>query len=816
VIYSPRHRAVEPPTSALLSSGTVPTGTLPTSRQPSHWITAAAVILVAVANLLALTTFRLPFLGPAIEFWFLVLLPVYFLYKTRLWGAARGAERLGYSIAGALLLLMVLGLAVNTLLPFLGVQHPLAPTPIVALGDVLNVSLYLFRRRFGEIPAAANEGWQSRIRTISQKESRVLVCSALSIALAVAGANRLNNGAGDTVGLAALACTVVSLAYLLRWQSRVREAVISGSLYMSSLALLLMTSLRGWYVTGPDIQTEYLTFQLTESHARWSMDYFHSAYYACLSITILPTEIAQVVHVEPAYVYKVFFQLLFAMCPVLVYVIARRFCSVPVSIIAVVFFIGSPEFFTDMPFVARQEVAFLFASVAVLAITNREWDLRRRQIAFLVAAVGVEVSHYSSMYTFIGTFAIAWVAQFFTVRDFRRAKEENVAYKNAAAEKKHWATSIRTIGLGSVGLLIGITFVWGQLATQTANGALSDAKSAIGGLVGPNAIKSLHLANLPVVGSTPSPKNVIEAYHRFALLENLKYPGRYIPAVTVYKYTTPVTNALPPMPLTDAGSLLKKVGISASEVNTDIRGAAAKDELLFPAIGFVVILFNRRLRRRVGREVFFIAIGSSAMVALIIILPNLSVDYGFTRAFQQALIVVAPVLVVGSLAIFWAFGPVVALRCSAVVAIGIFISTTGLLPQILGGYPAQLNLNNSGQYYDIYYEHPQEVAAVDWLGDEPRVVSDGVQASFTPNRFAFTAPTKVTGSQLEQGPGQIGDIFPLIVRRSSWVVLSYWTVHTSLTEAYFNGQLITYVYPLDLLRTNKNLVYNNGGSEIFK
>ena len=35
-------------------------------------------------------------------------------------------------------------------------------------------------------------------------------------------------------------------------------------LFLMSVALLFMTSLRGWYVTGHDIQTEYHVFRLTE------------------------------------------------------------------------------------------------------------------------------------------------------------------------------------------------------------------------------------------------------------------------------------------------------------------------------------------------------------------------------------------------------------------------------------------------------------------------------------------------------------------------------------------------------------------------
>ena len=77
-----------------------------------------------------------------------------------------------------------------------------------------------------------------------------------------------------------------------------------------SLALLLMTSLRGWYVTGHDVQTEYLVFELTKQLSRWKVSTFPDAYNACLSITILPTMILRWTRVGDPYVFKVLFQVL--------------------------------------------------------------------------------------------------------------------------------------------------------------------------------------------------------------------------------------------------------------------------------------------------------------------------------------------------------------------------------------------------------------------------------------------------------------------------------------------------------------------------
>ena len=384
------------------------------------WPTGIAVGLMAITNILVVSGLRLPFLEPALGFWFLVLHPTYLLYTTSVWRRTSVAERVGYSLTATLLLLMLAGLFFNTVLPVIGIMRPLDAVPVLVLGDALTLGLYAFRHKF-----PAEPGWPDDFRGFGREEGRVLTGAGLSVVLAVLGANRLNNGAGDQVSAAALVAMVITLVLLLAWQSRMRDGTISIALYLLSAALLLMTSLRGWYVTGHDIQLEYYVFQLAEAHGRWNIASYRDPYNACLSITILPTELAQVAHVYSPYIYKVFFQLMFAVCPVLVYSLARRYWSSSAAILAVVYFVGFPTFFTDMPFINRQEIAFLFICVAFLAVTNPEWDQRWRRLVFLGSALGVELSHYSTMYILLGTLLIGCTAELAArlVQRLRRAPD---------------------------------------------------------------------------------------------------------------------------------------------------------------------------------------------------------------------------------------------------------------------------------------------------------------------------------------------------------------------------------------------------------
>jgi uncharacterized membrane protein len=768
------------------------------------WPTFASAGLIAGINVSVVTGLQVPFVGPAIGFWFLVVHPVYLLYTNSVWRASSTAERLGYSLTATLLLLMLAGLGANTLLPIIGVQRPLDPIPVVVLGDALTASLYLLRRRH-----PAKHAWRAQIKTVVPEEGRLLVASGLCVIFAVLGSNRLNNGAGDQVSLVALGTMVVTLLLLLHWRRQVRDGMIGVTLYLLSLALLLMTSLRGWYVTGHDIQTEYQVFQLTETHGHWSISVLRTAYNACLSITILPTELSQVVRVDNPYIYKVFFQLMFAVCPVLVYTIARRYFPKPIGILAAIYFIGFPTFLNDMPFLNRQEVAFLFVCAAILVITNTAWSLRCRRLALLVTSLGVELSHYSTMYLFLGTLVAAWVAQHLSVLNPNRLRR---ARAGTHAKRISWSVTYRTVGIGSIVLIGAIAFAWGDLATRTSGSAVSDAESAITGLIGhSSSSRSGDVSYGLLPGQGANPQTALNVYRQQTLRASAgRSPSAYLPTSAVTRYRTPVVNGSPTLQLTATGRFLSDVSIPVTGLNSLIRQAAAKGEQVFVGIGLITLLLARRIRCQVGREFFYLCVGSTAVVTILTVLPNLSNDYGVLRAFQEALILIAPVVVAGSVTAFLPLGQMRALRTAAAVCLGIFISTTGLLPQATGGYPAQLSLNNSGSYYDLYYTHPQEEAAIGWLWGKPGVLPGGVQAENFTARFAFSDEPEVTGQQF------ITDIYPSLIRKSGWVILGYTTIHTGQAVTYYDGDLITYAYPIAVLRNNKNLVYNNGGTEIFR
>jgi len=146
-----------------------------------------------------------------------------------------------------------------------------------------------------------------------------------------------------------------------------------------------------------------------------------------------------------------------------------------------------------------------------------------------------------------------------------------------------------------------------------------------------------------------------------------------------------------------------------------------------------------------------------------------------------------------------------------VIVMIFFLSCSGVLPQVFGGYPAQLNLNNSGQYYNLYYTHPQEITAIEWLQDNVANSPFGTgRPEVEMDTYTFSRVSLYTNITLSN------DIFPALLQRNAYVFLGYSNVTTDQATISYNGDIITYKYPIGLLNAEKDLIYSSNGAAIYR
>ncbi|MFF4343619.1 hypothetical protein ACFY00_27255 [Kitasatospora sp. NPDC001540] len=694
---------------------------------------------------------------------------------------------------------LLTALAVNTLLPLLGEPHPLTrpwltlatATVLLALGVLLpEEDRPAAPRRRGPVPGRLP----------------VLCTGGLALLLSVAGPVRLNNGLPGTVSAVATAVVAALLVMLLVRRRRWSTGVLELGLYLGSASLLLLNSLRGWYITGHDVQREYEYFRLALGGSLWSVNTYPDAYNACLSIVLLPVSVVRMTTLPDIYVFKALLPLLFALAPVLVYRAVRNTAPQLVALLSAVYFLVFPTFLNDMTSLGRQEVAFLLLGCALVVLTDRGRPLARRRLVFQVLLGGVVLSHYATIYVVVAVLAVASAVDLAWRLVTRRGRARTRRRSRGQAREWTFVTWWMVLVPAALALVWAgpVTHTGGQLRTTLSAVAHSALHPGSGGGGSSDTAYSLFGGS-----SSMTPEQRLAAHRQESLekTEQARNEGVYLPLKTVNAYPTKLIKQRE-MPLTSAGRALDSAGVDVSWLNAALRALITKWFQLLILVGLLVaLLARRRPVFRPQRDQVTLAVGSVVLLGAITVLPQLSVDYGVLRAFQQGLFFFAPFLAAGTVWLARFAGRRAVPLVGTLVA-ALLLDLGGVVPQTLGGFPAQLQLNNAGQSYDIYYPTTEERLAAYWL--EQRTSKDKPRLTLQTDNFTYGRV-----QTLVSGPVK-GDVFPTVVGTRTYVLQGTTTTRTGDVTLSYRGDLITYHYPTDLLEHTKNEVYSSEGARIFR
>jgi uncharacterized membrane protein len=747
-------------------------------------------------------------LGPTVRvaddaagLWLMIGAPccVYFGLARRVLSTVDAAALL--TVGLALLHDLVLLLLLDLLLPLCGDAHPLELRPIavaITLGTVL----------VGAFAPEAEPLTPGAFARHRRGLIPVLAGGAAAILLSIAGAIRLNNGFGSGVSIAAMV-VVVGFLFLLLSQTGYSLAVIELGIYFAAAAILLLTSLRGWLLTGHDIQTEYAYFSDVFASGRWQPGKFQNAYYSCLSVTLLPVGFAHLTDISVLYIFKVVEPLLFAVTPVLLFRSVRNVAPHSIAVLSSILFIIFPNFTTDMTYMSRQEIAFILVGCAMLVVTGSGARIGIRRLVFGLLMAGVVLSHYSTAYVVIMVCGVAVAGDLLLrarlrVRGRRRGGDEESGGRSTrrisrvadpdAKSVVPWWVLVATAAMA---------VIWAGPVTHTDGQVQTTVSAAISQLEGG--------ASSGYFSASPTAKQLLADYQKAALQQTApdRAKGVYWPVESISGYQTPVAGTQY-QPLTGFGRWLQKAGIGVSNGNVLLRSVADRVYELFILAGLLGVWFAGRKLFRPNKEQALLALGGLGMMVVLTVVPQLSVDYGVLRAFQEGMFFFGPFMAAGFV---WLAGLTRRLAKPVLVAglTGLAAVMTGVLPQLTGGYYGIIPMANEGQYYDLHYPTENEQISAQWL--ESQVKADASANGYTPivqtDFYTYdTLQTQFSGPLLQ-------DIAPQWLRPGSYIFVGSTLVRTGEVVNRLNGQAVTYRYPMQVLDTLYNKIYANAGAEVY-
>ena len=700
-----------------------------------------------------------------------------------------------YSIGLSIAFLMFGGLFINSTLPLFGIGKPLSLIPLlVSLNIFLLIFWFIAFKRNKEILLTNKFPKLSRLNKI------FFAIPVIFIFLSIFGATVLNNNGSNYLTMSMIIGIAIYVFLLVLLKNKLNEHIYPFAILSISLALLLATSLRSNYAFGSDITTEYFMFQLTKKNFYWSMLNFpHHPYNSCLSITILPTILNSSLNINEQYIFKILYQLIFIFTSVSIFLTIKRYKKTIFAFLASCFFIFNPTFFIVMPMHTREEIALLYVSLILLVLFNEKINPKLKNILFLVFGFSMVISHYSTTYITLSIFTLTWIVSFI-FRKKETQKKVNLKESGRFLKNKNYYLRGTLIFL-----LVIFAFLWAAPLTETSGNLVGFTYRTIINM------KNIFRDEVRAEGASlldqfnifykPDLRLALSNYAEETILKYDKEPSEDFYKEEEFKYYSPEIVSQKILPVKLNLTIVSKVYLFMEIIKKIVK--------IFIIIGVLYLIFFRHKIRQTNQEYIILNIISFLLLGVIMIAPYATIDFGLDRAYFQLLIILSFSSVLGGLMVFKLFKRNLRIIFLSGVFLLYFLFMSGFIPQILGGVMPSIQLNNFGIVYDVFYTHYAEIRSAQWL-------FDNYQKSTYTHMDEFARNNGLLFYNLEDKEWIIQDIFPQVIRKSSYVYLSSSNISEKSIFVFLQGSTIGYSNPLRFLNENKNLIYNNKYSEIFK
>ena len=749
-------------------------------------ILSGIIIFALITNLLVLFDIQYFYLRAIFSFIFLIIIPGLFIMLMLEIREIGFWEYLVYTIGLSIAFLMFGGLFINWILPLVGIDKPLSLVPLL-------VSFNIFLLIFWIIVFKRNKEITLKIKLpkLNWLNKIFFTTPVIFPILSILGVITLNNDGPNYLTMIMLGGIAIYVFFIVLFRKKLNENIYPWAILTLSISLLLMYSLRSWHILGWDINREYLVFTLTNSAKYWSPYVLNRVYNSCISITILPTIFASFSKINNEYIYKLFFPILFSIVPLMIYLSTKKFLSEGYAFFTSFFFISQYWFIAQMPALARQEMAFIFLALILLLIFNHELSEPIKDFLYIIIGISIIISHYSTTYVWLATILIFYILG-------RLLKIKFLRYLKLLFSFKY------------ILLMLLVTFLWQfQLNIPTINfrDLLATTIYDISNIFSKDSITSgfdrLTFKNLNINNDQNVSNNYLSMTREYKNKSLILYPestyGDYDPRAV---FSEKLQSQIPTEISTNIFNLLKPIKLILI--------------IILPIIGIFHLFKKHFYKKNKNRDIsnlknsignyILISISTLPLIVLFLFLPFAQTQYGLIRIYMQGLLSFSFLTVLGGCYLLYE------LRLNKInyfilglILIFYFLSSTGLVSQIIGGDPL-LTLDNFGEEYDMFYTTQLDIKSAEWLADKREgnsmIYADEV-AGLRLTSFAYIFDYTF-------------DILPSTIDTRSYVYLSQTNVEKGKVYKRYGIDFLAYNTPIEFLNSNKNLIYNNGGSEVFK
>lgn len=693
------------------------------------------------------------------------------------------AQTLLIAIGLSFAFMLIVGASANYVPLLFGATKPLNLQSVLASYDIWLLLIFFWALN-------VNNGLPKiRLPKVIFNLRSALVYSVVigGLTLSIFGTYRLNNGLDNFLSIIGFGLLISAVLLVFIWRRSLPLHVYLFAIIGLSSGLLLVTSLRSNFISGQDLKQEFRVYNITSNAGYWSMANFRDSYNACLSITLYPFTLVKLLGVGPETIFKYVYQLIFATCPLAVFLMLKLKFGKNLALVGTVFFLSLPTVGIDLPLQTRQQIAFMLFSLVILVWFNHgteQWIKRHWHALLIIFSFAIIVSHYSTAYIYVGTLLLYYLLR-------------TLLLSTRNAKRKDLNQSFLLPGR-IIFLIFLFAFFWlGQVTAVSANlvEKLQPALSAF--IAGGKNDSSSENTITPINGQT----NPLYGY-----ILRTKSEGTQVSQET-YREVLPINDTLDVAPpLRSLPILMQDILKLISQKIYYVVGITIYPLLI--GLGLLSLLFrNKRLKHTFVQKPEYIVLSSAMLIVLVVqtILPGIAADYGITRALIQAFIILCVPFMAGiaELINISKFKQ----TANTIVVLGsimLFCTYSGLVGQLTGGLRPQLNFNNNGPYYGAFYVRRNDIKAYEWI--ESNIASPGNVSS--PD---YSFPTALAYIPEYRHYG--GGIFPFQENSGNYILFNYTQTQSDIT--YTTGNVLA----VKLNQQNfkqKNTIYSSNLSRILK
>jgi uncharacterized membrane protein len=428
------------------------------------------------------------------------------------------------------------------------------------------------------------------------------------------------------------------------------------------LALLLQTTLISPGLIGSDIHTEYYFYNQAVTNGNWDYTDSHP-YNSAAGSTVFAPFLTNVFGIPGYWIFKLIFPVLFSLVPVILYFIFRKEFGAKVAFFASVFFVIVPTWSMELIGIPRQMLGEIMLALIFFVVIVARWRWRvKAPVLIVLGLLGVAL-HY-----IIGPIIMVYLGLGSVFLLF--FKRRTLAIK--------WMVPVLAV------LVAGNVFYYGWVCNGMPLKLLTTGSSVVSNLVVRILPKSMAFLNQDIdIPVYPWEGNLNESETGYpeGMAEELEK--------TLIQATVDSPDVVPVAPEQPKSKLPEFISNTDPTVTAAWGGDFAVATLwgkvfrIFQYVTQVCVIvgcvYLVKNRKRHSAEYLSFSLTSALLLGVVMFLPHFGALINATRFYHIALFMLAPVFVLGGMAIF---------RNIGVLALGViipyFIFTSGAVFELSG------------------------------------------------------------------------------------------------------------------------------------